>query len=267
MTQNASKSILNWTEKHLKYCLKYRIKNVAQTLWKWLLTLGKENQKIEFTLQEFQQYVKKLQGKPHALHWVKQQFEKLVFLRIIHIDKDFGHNTYRIKLRHPDATIPKKRCERNLHYHQVTLEKQPSNGCHSETGFVSSSSPHSPDKSTVCTDDSSGSNTNNQPDYSNELNIKEHHRKLQIIKACAKYGILFNPKKATTEEIYKYPIEDITASLKLFKQRNKGGLIDNPQGWLIDCLRYRYYEDNLYTKETFIADIEDIFTSVFSNSG
>ena len=267
MPQNTSKKILNWTEKHLKYCLKYRIKNVAQTLWKWLLTLRRCSDKIEFTLQEFQQYVKKQQGKPHALHWVKKQFEKLVFLRIIHIDKDFGHNTYRIQLRHPDATIPKKRCERNLHYHQLTLEKQSPNPFHSDAGYNSSSSPNSPPCQTTCTDDNSSSNINNQPDTTNQLDIKEHHRKLQIIKACAKFGILFNPKKATTEEIYKYPIEDINASLELFKRRNIGGLIDNPQGWLIDCLRYRYYEDNLYTEESFIADIQDIFTSVFSNSG
>ena len=267
MPQNTSKKILNWTEKHLKYCLKYRIKNVAQTLWKWLLTLRRCSDKIEFTLQEFQQYVKKQQGKPHALHWVKKQFEKLVFLRIIHIDKDFGHNTYRIQLRHPDATIPKKRCERNLHYHQLNCKKHPSTDCHSDTDYNSSSSPHSSDITTSCTDDISSSNNDSNAEESNIINVKERNRRLRIIQACAKFGILFNPKKSTTEEIYKYPFEDITASLELFKQRNKRETITNPQGWLIDCLRNRFYEDILYTEERFIADIRDIFSSVFSNSG
>jgi hypothetical protein len=265
MTQNNNKNLLNWTEKHLKYCLKYRIGNVAQTLWKWLLTLPRYGDKVEFTFKEFQQYIKKLRGKSHALYWVKQQFEKLVFLRIINIDKDFGHNTYRIEIRHPDATIPKKRVERNLHYHQVSLEKHTSNTAHGETGYNSSSSSNSPDLSTTCTDEVSSNNIDKQPENTNQLDIKERNRKLQIIKACAKFGILFNPKKSTTEEIYKYPIEDITALLELFRKRNKGGLIDNPQGWLIDCLRYRYYEDILYTEETFIADIREIFTGISNN--
>lgn len=266
MPQNNNKNLLNWTEKHLKYCLKYNVGKVAQTLWKWLLTLPRYGDKIEFTFKEFQQYIKRLRGKSHALYWVKQQFEKLVFLRIINIDKDFGHNTYRIEIRHPDATIPKIRKERNLHYHQVSLEKQPSNNCHSDAGYNSSSSPQNSELSTDCTDDISGNNVNNQPENTNQLDIKEHHRKLQIIKACAKFNILFNPNKSTTEEIYKYPLEDITASLELFRKRNKGGLIDNPQGWLIDCLRYKYYEDVLYTEESFIADIREIFTNNSSNS-
>ncbi|MGD1914113.1 MAG: hypothetical protein ACFB2X_25730 [Rivularia sp. (in: cyanobacteria)] len=266
MTQIASKNTLIWTEKHLEYCLKFELKYVAQTLWKWLLTLGKEGDKIEFDFKEFQEYVRKLQGKPFTLQWVLIQFHKLEFLRIIHIDKDFGHNVYRIILRNPAATIPKKRRERNLNYHQVTLEKQASNDCHSDAGY-NSSSPSNKSSQTTCTDEDSSSNINNQPETTNQLDIKEHHRKLQIIKACAKYGILFNPKKTTTDEIYKYPIEDINASLKLFKQRNNRSSIDNPQGWLIDCLRYRYWEDSLYTRESFMSDFEEIFASVFGNSG
>lgn len=266
MPQNNNKTLLNWTEKHLKYCVKYNIGKVAQTLWKWLLTLPRYGDKIEFTFKEFQQYIKRLRGKSHALYWVKQQFEKLVLLRIINIDKDFGHNTYRIEIRHPDATIPKIRKERNLTYHQVTLEKQPPNPFHSDTDSNSSSHPNSSDLATGCTDDVSSSNVDNSPNNSNIIDTKERNRKLQIIKACAKFGIFFNPKKSTTEEIYRYSIEDITASLELFRKRHKGGLIDNPQGWLIDCLRYRYYEDILYTEESFIADIRELFANNSSNS-
>lgn len=266
MTQNASKNDKTWTEKHLNFVIKYKLKGVCQTLWEWLVSLSNKSKDIEFNLKEFQQYVKKLTGKANAFHHVRSMFDKLVFLRIVNIDKDFGHNTYRIQLRHPDATIPKIRKEKNLHYHQVTLEKQPSNNCHSDAGYNSSSSPQNSDLSMDCTDDISCNNVNNQPENTNQLDIKEHHRKLQIIKACAKFGILFNPKKSTTEEIYKYPLEDITASLELFRKRNKGGLIDNPQGWLIDCLRYKYYEDVLYTEESFIADIREIFTNNSSNS-
>lgn len=266
MTQNTSKNILNWTEKHLKYCLKYRVGNVAQTLWKWLLTLPKYGDKIEFALKEFQEYVKKLRGKSHAMNWVKLQLDKLVFLRIISVDKDFGHNTYRIELRHPDDIKPKIRKERNLHYHQVSLEKHTSNTAQCETGDISSSTIDNASSSLDNTDSSVGNKVSHQPETKKPLDLKEHYRKLQIIKACAKFGIFFHPKKSTTEEIYKYPIEDITASLELFAKRNQRGTITNPKGFLIDCLRYRFYEDDLYTEESFIADIREIFTSISNNS-
>ncbi|MEM9922517.1 MAG: hypothetical protein AAF915_01965 [Cyanobacteria bacterium P01_D01_bin.50] len=267
MTQIASKNDKSWTEKHLKFSIKYNLKGVCQTLWEWLISLSKKSKEIEFNLRDFQKYVQGLAGKPNTLKWVKKMFNKLVFLRIVSIDKDFGHGSYRINLRSPEAVTPKIRKEIKFHFVQVNSNLDASNDCHTEAGYNSSSSPNSSSFQTTCTDENSSSNINNQPETTNQLDIKEHHRKLQIIKACAKYGILFNPKKTTTNEIYKYPIEDINASLKLFKQRNKEGLIDNPQGWLIDCLRYGYWEDSLYTEKSFIADIEEIFTSVFGNSG
>ncbi len=266
MTQNNKKGIHIWTDKHLKYCLKFRIRNVAQTLWKWLLTLGKEGQKIEFTLQEFQQYVKRLQGQSFALHWVKKQFEKLVFLRIINIDKNFGHNTYRIELRHPDATIPKVRKERNLHYHHICVEKQPSNPDQSETGVSSSSTFISNQDCTITTEDSIGYKIDEIAEKQSPVDIKERKRQLQIIKLCARYGILFNPKKPTTAQLFKYPIEEIGESLELYKYRNSKNSIDNPQGFLINCLRYKFYEDSYYCADSFIADMKEVFSNIFKSS-
>ena len=266
MTYNTTKNIHIWTDKHLKYCLKFRIKNVAQTLWRWLLTLGNEGQKIEFTLKEFQEYVKKLQGVPFTFRWVKEQFDKLVFLRIINIDKDFGHNTYRIELRHPDATIPKIRKERNLQYHEVSVEKMPSNPYSSETGLSSSSTLTSDQECMDSTDIPIGDKFNESSQEENLVDIKERKRQLQIIKLCARYGILFNPKKQTTAELYKYPIEEIGESLELYKHRNKRRTIDNPQGFIINCLRYKFYEDSYYCADSFIADMKEVFSNIFKSS-
>ncbi len=259
MTQNPSR----WTDKHLKFALKFRIGAVAEHLWRWLLTLPKVfDEKIEFTIKEFQQYVKKQRGVSHDFGWVRKQFNKLVFLRIIHIDKDFGHNTYRIELRHPEAVIPKKPAERNSHYHQVSLKKTTSNDCNSEIG-ISSSSNSSID--TIYTDSlgSESSSKNNKDSREHQpADIQEQKRRLLIIRLCAKYGILFNPNKATTDELYKYSLEEIGESLELYKHRSKSSKIDNPPGWLITCLRFRYFDDCYYSYDSFITDMEEVFKNI-----
>lgn len=111
MTQNTTKNILHWTDKHTQFSLKYKLGRVCGNLWNWILTLKREaNGLIELSLKDFQEYVEKYQGKAHTFHYVKQQFHKLVFLRIVHIEKSFDNckNSYRIQLRNPDAITPKK---------------------------------------------------------------------------------------------------------------------------------------------------------------
>lgn len=266
MTQNTLKNDKTWTEKHLKFAIKFRLKGVCQTLWEWLISLSKKSEEIEFNIQEFQEYCKKLRATPHCLKWVRKMFDKLILLRIVSIDKDFGHDSYRINLRHPDLVIPKKRKETNFHYVQVNSNLETSNDCHSKTDSTSSSTPSNSLESIDSTDNGSSDNSNNHSTNEIEDGFHEHKRKLQIIKACAKFGILFNPKKITTHELYKYAFEDITESLELFKKRNDRKTIDNPQGWLIDCLRYKYYEDVSYSPERFLADMKEIFVGYSKDS-
>jgi hypothetical protein len=266
MTQNASKSIYTWTRKHLEFTLKYHLGKVAEELWQWLQLLPRTNGKIEFSLKEFIDFTKKKRGKPRVLHWVKGQFEKLIFLRIINIDKDFGHNTYRINLRHPDDIKPKTRKERNLHYHHVSVEKSASNDCQSETPFNSSSNSSIGESCTDSLEVEQGNKSDKEPVSKQNVDVKDSQRKLRIIQLCAKFGILFNPNKPTTDEIYKYAIEDIQQSLELFQQRNQTSPIKNPQGWLIDCLRYEFYLDSLYSLDHFLADISDWMINLQNNS-
>lgn len=261
MTHFASKNTSNWTDKHTKFSIKYRLKYVATNLWKWFLTLPRETSgKIEFELKEFQKYIKNLQEKPFDWGWVKIQFDKLVFLRIIHIDKDFGHNTYRIDLRHPDAVIPKKRVERNSDYYQVSQKKYLSNDCNSETGTNSSSNHNHTENHTPDTENNPSSNSDNKPDFE-RVEIKEYVRRQEILKSCADYGILFNCKKRTTEEIYKYSLDDVLSALKLYQKRKETSKIWNPQGWLIECLRGEYWVDELFKENDFIEQMKEFYSS------
>ena len=267
MTQNASNNDKTWTEKHLKFVLKYRLKGVCQTLWEWLIKLSRESKDIEFNLRDFQKYVKRLAGKANCLKWVRIVFKKLVFLRIVSIDKDFGHDSYRINLRHPDAVIPKIRKEINFHHVPHNSNLEASNDCNSETR--SSSSSNTP-IANDCTDSSDTvvGNKFNEPVKDEEIiDKKEWQRRLLIIKLCARYNVLFNPKKQTTKELYKYPIEDIGKSLELYKFRNKKGEIDNPPGWIVSCLRNRFFEDCYYCFDSFIADMNEVFFNIRQASG
>ena len=266
MPQNTQKNISHWTEKHLKYSLKYKLKYVVTTLWQWLLEECGESKDTIISLKEFQDYVEKLKGEPFTFHWVRKQFDKLVFLRIVHIDKDFGHNTYRIQLRHPDATIPKIRKEKNLTYHHVSVEKEASNDCNSGTCLSSSSSSIINENRPHHTDNVSSNNSDKKIEKPKPIGEGEKKRRLGIIKLCAKYGIRFNPKKATTEQLYKHTYWEVEQALETFKKREKTTGIDNPQGWLITCLRYKFYEDECYSEESFIADIMGVFFNAYKHN-
>ena len=259
MTQNSNKNTEIWTQKHVEYSIKYDLGDVCKELWQWLLTLGKEGKKLEFTLKEFTEYTKKLRGKARTFHWAVKQFEKLIFLRIIRIHKNFGHHSYTAELRHPDDTKPKIRKERNLNYHQVTLEKETSNDCNSVSCSNSSSSTLNNGESAPHTDNLPGNESNQTDEKPKLIDEKEKKRRLRIIQACAKHGILFNPKKATTEQLYKYQYDEVLNALEMYSIRNESTIITNPPGWLIECLRWKFHEDLFYTKENFIADITEVF--------
>lgn len=242
MTYSASKNISNWTKKHTEFSVKFNLGTVCGNLWRYLLTLGKEGTKVDFILNKFQKYIKRLRGKPHDFEYVKKQFKKLVFLRIIRIDFDYRNNSYRLIINHPDVAIPKNPTQNYSQNSAFIPKKEASNIDKCETGSNSSSINNLEENTTNDTESISGSDSNNS---TQEVRIdrKEYLRRIEIIKVCAKYGINFNAEKQTTEQIYKYPLEQIYWALRLFNKRSKTGTIDNPQGWLITCLRYQYWED------------------------
>ncbi|MHC5827599.1 MAG: hypothetical protein ACYT04_69890, partial [Nostoc sp.] len=70
---------------------------------------------------------------------------------------------------------------------------------------------------------------------------------------CLEHKIYFDHRKPTTQELFKWSIEDVKSGLECFEKAGGHGrdgfgnpIIRNPQGWLIACLRNLYwYEDNI----------------------
>lgn len=237
MTYNTTKNTSHWTDKHTKFQLKNGINHVASTLWKWMLNLGKEGTEIELCLKEFQKYVAKEKGKPFTFWWVKKQFQLLASLRIIHIDKAFGSNWYRIRLRHPSALEPKKAVSKNLNNSTKTCEKRPSNVGKPEAGLYSSSN------------------------YSS-INSEEIKRRYEVLKLCGEHGIYYDPFKATTEQLYQYEMEDIKSALNHFNKRGGHRKIRDPQAWLVDCLSNAYWVDKSFGVDDFLKAMSEMFSNI-----
>lgn len=237
MTYNTSKNISHWTDKHTKFLLKNGIKHVASTLWKWILTLGKEGTEIEFNLKDFQVYVAKNQGKSFTFWYVKTRLKELDSLRIIHIDKAFGSNWYRIHLRHPGALEPKKA-------HKKKLTK-PTNICE-----LQSSNRHN-------SDDEVNSSSNSYIDDPVEVS-----RRYQILKLCGEHGIYFDPRKDTTKVLFDYDLEDIKSALNHFSKRGGRRKIRDPQAWFIDCLDKAYWLDNHFGVNDFLDAMTEMFPNI-----
>lgn len=237
MTYNTTKNISHWTEKHTQFSLKNGIKNVASYLWKWILSLGKEGHEIEFNLKEFQKYVAKLQGKPFTFWYVREKLQDLASLRIIHIDKDFGSNWYRIHLRHPAAIEPKKAVEKKLTKPLNICDLQHSNASNSDGRLYSSSNSSIDD-------------------------VKEVSRKYEILKLCGQHGIYFDCTKVTTEVLFDYELEDIKSALNHFNKRGGHRKIRDSKAWLIDCLANCYWIDNSFGVDEFLSAMTTMFSNI-----
>jgi hypothetical protein len=83
-------------------------------------------------------------------------------------------------------------------------------------------------------DDDSCSSSNNSI---TEEELAEHEA---VLTECENAGIPFNPIQSP--EILEYTHEEVKAAIALFHQRGGHKKIKNPQGWLIGCLRRRWYE-------------------------
>ena len=225
MTQNAA----FWTDKHNKFSLKNKVTNVASSLWRWIMTLGKEGEKIELCLKDFGEYVAKHRGKPFAHWWVKKQFAVLESLRVISIEKSFGSNWYRVHLRHPAALEPIKK----LNNQQRTCEKHPSN-------------PQSAVKDV----------------YSSSISNIEVNQQCEILKLCAEHGIYYDPFKKPTQKLFEFDLEDIELALNHYEQRKLNSKITDPQAWLIGCLKDSYWLDKSFGVNDFIAAMERFASTV-----
>lgn len=63
----------------------------------------------------------------------------------------------------------------------------------------------------------------------------------EILSICSEAGIDYRPTEAGN--VFSHPISEVRQAIAHFWRRGGHEKISNPQGWLIECLRRRWWED------------------------
>ncbi|WP_427159416.1 hypothetical protein ACQFX9_25855 [Aliinostoc sp. HNIBRCY26] len=196
-----------WTEAHDAYCLENKITPAAKLLWQWLIRQGIGDE-IEPDLKEFNHWVEKHRGKPYHRDTLKDALSQLISCRVVQLAKQFTWNIVRIITRPLDWLKPRK----NSSTHNKNCDSPPSNPQSADDTHNSSSIP----------------------------SIDTASRQ-EILAVCAENGIFYHPDKPA--KIFNYSLDDVLLAISVYKLRSHQERIRNPQGWLIDCLEWRYWED------------------------
>lgn len=207
MTEKHQSRPSNWSQKHEEFCLENQIPPAAKLLWQWLILQG-IGEETEPDLAEFNDWVKRHRGKGYCRLTLKNALSKLIDCRIVNLVKQYTWRIVKIITRPLEWLLPKK----NLQNQNQIYDPQTSNPQSTENEVNSSSYPH------------------------NVENTKE-----EILEICNEAGINFNPNKPA--DVFKYSVEEIRLAVAAFWLRGGHEKINNPQGWLVDCLRWRYWED------------------------
>lgn len=240
MPENSSKNSLPWSEAHDVYCYQHHIPPAAKTLWQWLMRQGEIAAEIEPDLSEFNAWVAKSRGKPYAHNYLKKIFEILVSCRVLQVIKQYSWKITKLLVR-PLSWLnpPKKPREKKLHNHNSSYNSQPSNDTNAEPEVNSSSN-----SITLTT-----------------AEFEEKELQHDILTACAEYQIYFDPNKRTTRNLFEFDIDYIREALNHFAKRGGHQAIKNPQGWLINCLRECYWQDEMFGLSGFIEVLKSWFPS------
>ncbi len=241
MPESTYKINLPWTEEHDAFCYENHIPPAAKTLWQWLMRQGGIGNEIEPDLSEFNATVAKSRGKGYAHNYLKKIFDILVSTRVLQVIKQYSWKITKLVVR-PLSWLnpPKKQREKKLHNSNSSYDLQASN-----------------DKS-VDAEVYSSSNTLT-PTTAEFIELERQH---EILTACAEYEIYFDPNKASTRHLFEFDIDYIKEALNHFVKRGGHKRIKNPQGWLIDCLRECYWQDEMFSLSGFI----EVLKSWFPNS-
>ena len=240
MPESRFKNNLPWTEEHEAFCYQHHIPPAAKSLWQWLMRQGEIAAEIEPDLSEFNESVAKSRGKPYAHNYLKKIFEILVSCRVLQVIKQYSWKITKLIVR-PLKWLnpPKKPREKKLQNHNSSSDLDPSNHKSAEDQVYSSSNTLTPTTSEF-------------------IELERQH---DILTACAEYEIYFDPKKRTTRHLLEFDIEDVRLALKHFVKRGGNQAIKNPQGWLINCLRECYWEDDMFSLSNFIQVLTSWFPS------
>lgn len=204
--------ILNWTPRHDAYCLEHGIKPCAKLLWQWLVSKSSASEQ-EPDLAEFNAWIEKHRNKGgYHRDTLKKAFEQLIDCNVVEPLKRFTWRIWRIKLRPINLLV------------NPPLPRKKSHICDSDRD-LDTSNPQSVEDNGIAAAASS----------------PETSPPSEILDLAGSNGISYRPGEAG--EVLKHSLEEVLQAIAHFHRR--GGLlkIANPQGWLIECLRRRWWED------------------------
>ncbi|MEH2069163.1 MAG: hypothetical protein V7K47_13550 [Nostoc sp.] len=240
MTQNTFKNNLPWSEEHEAFCYLHHIPPAAKSLWQWLIRQGEIGDEIEPDLSEFNATVAKFRGKGYSHNYLKKIFEILVSCRVLQVIKQYSWKITKLLVR-PLSWLnpPKKQSSKKLHNHNSSYTLDSSNEqCAVET-------------------DNSSSNTLT-PTTAEFCELEKQH---EILTSCAEYEIYFDPNKSSTRHLFEFDIDYIKQALNHFVKSGGHQKIKKPQGWLINCLRECYWQDEMFNLSQFIQVLKSWFPS------
>ena len=200
-----------WTDKHQAFCYQQKLPPSAQALWQWLLMHQKPDKPdIEFNLQAFNKHVTKSRGRPYDPKTLKRAAAALVESGAI-IDE--GSERFQWNW--------KRWILRSI---KLLVDKiRPRKKCPRV-------------------------DTNAEKQASNQQSVSNHQKQQQqskLFDLCSQAGIYYRPGA----EVFDYSIEEVQNAIAHFQRRGGHEKIDNPQGWLIDCLRGEWWIDSLVTTD------------------
>jgi hypothetical protein len=204
-----------WTKKHAAYSLQQKLPPAAQYLWQWLEETKTLDKPVEPDLRDFNKWVARHRGKGYCRQTVKDAFSKLSECGIVRALKNFGHwAIHRVIVRAIESLMPPKpKPKKNLRSENSICDSDPSN-------------PQSVKH--VC---------------SSSSNSLSEANKAEVLQVCADHGIHYSPDKPA--KVFEHPVEDVKQAIKLFYTRGGHQKITNPCGWLIECLEWGWWHDEL----------------------
>lgn len=212
-----------WTDQHNEFCLKHQLPASVRALWQWLLEAKEETGcEIEFNLKQFNAWVERWRGKAYDPKTLKSAAERLLEIGAFIDEKCTGFTWFwkRWIVRPINLLVsplkPRKKVQQS--------GKIP-DPCHSNP------------QSVVGEDIAAAAIPNSE-----------------ILDACEQAGIPF--RKSEAGNLLKNSMSDVLLAIAHFWCRGGHEKIENPQGWLIECLRRRWWEDvtdNYYSAHSPIA--------------
>lgn len=207
-----------WTKRHQEISLEYELPPAAVNLWQWLLRHESQLELREIDLRDFNLWLGKKRGKPYHRETIKTAIKKLLEIGVV-VGRKLGEYWYLWELRLNEHS-------KKFQETQVTLNQNLPN----ET-----------------------------PESVSEASLKKEAFQQQqrlIIQLLKEHNLPIS-KDLIKRHCWKN-ISEWESSILLFYCRGGQEEIKNPPGWLNQCLKYRWWEEQQLTAAPFIELINRV---------